>query len=372
MASPPPPELMDELVGEILLRLPPVEPEHLFRAALVCKPWLRILCDPAFGRRYRAFHGAPPLLGLLPEIVVDQGDRGPRIFSNTSIPDFRLPGSDGCLMSPLDCRHGLVLIYIDYMLGDEGDNYLVWDPITGDKHGLPAPDSPLLIDSAAVLCAADYCDHLDCHGGPFRVVLMGTLDFEDNIVASVYSSETGVWSAPVAFDNAYEASVLPGRGALVGDAIYFTICWKGNAIKYEWGQNFLSMINLPSPATTLMAMDDGSLGSAYIEGSSLYILSRKVNSEGAAEWVQFKVIELETIIPGTSSDQKPFVVGFAVVGFAEGVGVIFIRTDVGLFTIELKSERVRKVNKPLDDSVLSYMSFYTPDRGRLLSLARTH
>ncbi|CAN6222343.1 unnamed protein product [Urochloa humidicola] len=45
--APPPPspaaELMEELVGEILLRLPPEEPEHLFRAALVCKPWLRVL-----------------------------------------------------------------------------------------------------------------------------------------------------------------------------------------------------------------------------------------------------------------------------------------------------------------------------------------
>ncbi|CAL5070076.1 unnamed protein product [Urochloa decumbens] len=369
MASPPPPELMDELVGEILLRLPPVEPEHLFRAALVCKPWLRILCDPAFGRRYRAFHGGPPLLGLLPMIVVDQGVLGPRIFSNTSIPDFRLPGSDGCQMSPLDCRHSLVLICI-YMLGDEGDNYIVWDPIKGDKHDLPAPDIPLSVHSAAVLCAADDCDHLDCHGGPFRVVLMGTLDFVGNIAASVYSSETGVWSAPVAFDSGYEAFVRPGRGTLVGEAIYFTI-WKGNAIKYEWGQNFLSMINSPSPGildTTLMALDDGSLGSADIEGSSLYIWSRKVNSEGAAQWIQFKVVELETIIPGTNSDVKPFVAGFA-----EGVGVIFIRTDVGLFNIELKSERVRKVDRPKAlFGVLSYMSFYTPDRGRLLSLARTH
>ncbi|WVZ61734.1 hypothetical protein U9M48_011560 [Paspalum notatum var. saurae] len=61
----PPPELMDELVEEILLRLPPDEPEHLFRATLVFKPWLRALCDPAFLRRYRTFHRAPPLLGLL-------------------------------------------------------------------------------------------------------------------------------------------------------------------------------------------------------------------------------------------------------------------------------------------------------------------
>ncbi|BAH94234.1 Os08g0299600 [Oryza sativa Japonica Group] len=74
MALPPPtPEVMDdltaslapELLSEILLRLPPDEPEQLFRAALVCKEWLRAICDPGFLRRYRAFHRSPPLLGLL-------------------------------------------------------------------------------------------------------------------------------------------------------------------------------------------------------------------------------------------------------------------------------------------------------------------
>ncbi|XP_062181362.1 uncharacterized protein LOC133885644 [Phragmites australis] len=51
-----PPELMDDLVGEILLRVPPGEPACLVRASLVCKPWRRVVSDPAFGRRYRAFH----------------------------------------------------------------------------------------------------------------------------------------------------------------------------------------------------------------------------------------------------------------------------------------------------------------------------
>ncbi|CAN6170737.1 unnamed protein product [Urochloa humidicola] len=58
MAPPPPP-------AEILLHLPPGQPEHLFHAALVCKLWLCVLYDPAFRRRYRVFHGAPPLLGRL-------------------------------------------------------------------------------------------------------------------------------------------------------------------------------------------------------------------------------------------------------------------------------------------------------------------
>ncbi|KAF0909454.1 hypothetical protein E2562_036320 [Oryza meyeriana var. granulata] len=57
----------------------------------------------------------------------------------------------------------------------------------------------------------------------------------------------------------------------------------------------------------------------------------------------------------------------------EGVGVIFVSTGVGLFMIELKSRQVKKVEEPgVYFSILPYMSFYTPDRGTLLSLARTH
>ncbi|KAL6647761.1 hypothetical protein ACP70R_015198 [Stipagrostis hirtigluma subsp. patula] len=61
----PPPELNSDATSEILLRLPPDDPACLLRASLVCKPWLRLLSGPAFLRRYDAFHGAPPVLGVL-------------------------------------------------------------------------------------------------------------------------------------------------------------------------------------------------------------------------------------------------------------------------------------------------------------------
>ncbi|TVU40934.1 hypothetical protein EJB05_14419, partial [Eragrostis curvula] len=47
---PPPPELIEDVTAEILLRLPPDDPEHLVRASLVCKPWLRVISDPGFLR----------------------------------------------------------------------------------------------------------------------------------------------------------------------------------------------------------------------------------------------------------------------------------------------------------------------------------
>nr|CAB3451821.1 unnamed protein product [Digitaria exilis] len=66
MAPPPrpPPELVADIVGEILLLLPPTDPATLVRASVVCKLWRRLLADPSFHRRYRAIHDTP-LLGFL-------------------------------------------------------------------------------------------------------------------------------------------------------------------------------------------------------------------------------------------------------------------------------------------------------------------
>ena len=52
------PELVDDLIAEILLRLKPGDPSCLVRASLVCKSWRRLVSDPAFRRRYRGFHRA--------------------------------------------------------------------------------------------------------------------------------------------------------------------------------------------------------------------------------------------------------------------------------------------------------------------------
>ena len=94
--------------------------------------------------------------------------------------------------------------------------------------------------------------------------------------------------------------------------------------------------------------------------------SRKVN--GAAKWVPCMVIDLQKIMPMAKPLKGN---GANVVGFAEGLGVIFVSTEGGLFTIDLKSRLLKKVDEPgVYFSVLPYMSFYTPDRGRLLSLAR--
>ncbi|VAI42887.1 unnamed protein product [Triticum turgidum subsp. durum] len=237
--------------------------------------------------------------------------------------------------------------------------------------------------TAAVVCAAAGCDHLDCHGGPFRVVFLVT----DDVRASVYSSVTGAWAAPVSLDDSCECYarhkrdeiaktmyhtpyVQPRRVAAIGDAVYFTLSRATFIAKYDWGKNRLSLIDPPLPNTevyniriALMVMEDNSLGFAGVKDFRLHLWSRNV--KGAAKWVRCMVIDLEKIMP---MDKPLKGNGASVVGFAECLGVIFVSTEGGLFTINLKSGLVKKVDElGVYFSVLPYMSFYTPAKAHISS-----
>ena len=139
----PPLELADDVIPEILLRLPPDEPKWLFRAALACKPWLRTISDPTFLHRYRAFHGAPPLLGLID--VDPLTDRDPRFIATTAMPAFSFPIPVFDTISawrnvsayPLDRRHGRALIR---KFENGCEHYLVCDARGVLRcHRLPTP-----------------------------------------------------------------------------------------------------------------------------------------------------------------------------------------------------------------------------------------
>ncbi|TVU40485.1 hypothetical protein EJB05_13951, partial [Eragrostis curvula] len=72
---------------------------------------------------------------------------------------------------------------------------IVWDPITNVETELPSlPEAKNCHGfNGSVLCGnTNTCDHLDCNGGPFLVILMVTKALD--IFVYTYSSETSVWS----------------------------------------------------------------------------------------------------------------------------------------------------------------------------------
>ncbi|KAL6647116.1 hypothetical protein ACP70R_014553 [Stipagrostis hirtigluma subsp. patula] len=356
----PPSELIDDVLAEILLRLPPDDPACLVRASLVCKPWRRVLSDPAFPRRYRAFHGAPPLLGFLRTSCTEKASYVPSFIPIAARSPLLQPAFHYPAGRTLDCRHGRVLL--DKLGGEEGGMLAVWDPIAGDRKVLPMPRSRYYYShNAAVLCAAAGCDHLDCHGGPFLVVFVGCdVNTGDAWVAwaSVYSSEAGEWSSPASVHLAPESFFPRNRGALVGDELYFVLSPNTAILKYDLGSHCLSLMDSPyayDKRVVLMAMEDGSLGLAGISGPNLYLWSRKVNPMGAAAWERFRAVSVQKSFRPSK--------GAKLIGFAENVGVLLVGTDACAFTFELSSGRVRKLSKPgwCYYGALPFMSFYTPD-----------
>jgi hypothetical protein len=115
----------------------------------------------------------------------------------------------------------------------------------------------------------------------------------------------------------------------------------------------------------LIATEDGStLGLARIIIHST--LSVWLWEQG--RWVQSRLFQLRGY--GSKEDALCYpllatqtnIVKPSVVGFSEtGAGVIFLRTDVGYFTIDLNSRRSKKVGDVLGSGrVVPYVSFCTP------------
>ncbi|VAI39363.1 unnamed protein product [Triticum turgidum subsp. durum] len=350
MAAPPPrrrPSLPYELVEEILLRLPPDDPACLLRLSFACKAWGRAASQPGFRRRFieQHQHRPPPLIGFLHNW---EDERVPRFLSTTASP-FSLPAPDRASWLALDCRHGRAL-FLSESEGSGAQQLLVWDLNTGIRRRIPVPPlhSSYVSPTAAVLCPADGCDHRDCNGGPFRVVFVFTVYRLQIMYAGltsvcVYSSETGTWSGALkkishrsdALKFTCHSSLLLGRSLL-----YF-MSDRGFILEYDLTSNVLIGFETPDvnfdPIFNLMVAEDGGIGVSEGFSSHLKLWSRE---EGDAEWVISRVIDLQNLLPPAALvDAEAEVM---VLGFAEGVNVIFVNTVAGLFTIELQSERVKK------------------------------
>ncbi|XP_039793086.1 uncharacterized protein LOC120659091 [Panicum virgatum] len=357
---------MEDAVEEILLRVPPDEPAHLVRAALVCKAWRRTLSDRGFLRRYRGFHRAPPLLGYLHSLYHETGPPIPAFVPTTEASPIPPLPLDGGSYWARDCRHGRVLLQSFH----QPQRLLVWDPITGDRKELSAPAilHTTYAHAGAVLCTIDGCDHLDCRGGPFLVVFVwaNASDGGDGLEewATTYSSETGVWRPSVSIVipnfNHYIAGKQPCP--LIGDALYFTLRYGLSILRYDLGGHRLSVIELPPRVfgRIVMKVEDGVMGLVAMSNNCIYKWLWQVNANGGTGgWEKNMVMELKTLLPWPARRTR-----HQLIAHVEGTDTIFIRgaRRAGVFTLDLKSRKVKKVGEEVDNyPILPYTSFYTPD-----------
>ncbi|KAK3157608.1 hypothetical protein QOZ80_2AG0125000 [Eleusine coracana subsp. coracana] len=331
-------------------------PPRLAAAARGPHPLLRRLqglAPPPRLRRYRAFHVNAPLLGF----IFNRQLQRPR---DLVVPEF-------VRVTPFRPR-ARTRDRLDWVAARRprppphlllpGHALVVWDPVTGDQWEIPEPDFNFGDWDATVLCAAHArgCDHLHCRGGPFLVAFVGTNG--GDAWACVYSSEDGAWgdvlTAVVPLHAASQFNMCPT--ALVGNTVYFVSCPYGTLAEYDLDHQKLDFIDTPFKCHALvMPWEGGRLGYAAVQGSSLHLFSRDACPDGTSAWTECRVIDLNklhTLEPWRSFDAA---------GFAEGLGVVFVSTDAGIFAINIKSGRIKKVFHEGHHTIIPYTSFYTPD-----------
>ncbi|XBH73590.1 hypothetical protein VPH35_100673 [Triticum aestivum] len=359
--------LSPELVEEVFFHLPPDEPACLVHASAVCKPWRRILADLGFRRRYCKFHGTPPVLGLF-----QQGDwlfrEGARFVRTSAL--FPAQRDRPCWFA-MDCRHGRARFA---SLGTTS-HLMVLDPVTGHQSLVVSPCNHPASFSAAVLCAAQGCDHHGCQGGHFRLAIMTTNQQHRVTSGWFYSSETCLWSE---LTSAHHPNVrctynLGAPSVLVGDALYFNV---GGIVECQLGTLRLSMFEKPVDGNgrlsmfdnpidgigTLMVNEDGRLGfAAVVDVTNLTLWLCETGPVGAIGWAKLRVIDLKTLLPTCefSISIRRSVHALAISGVAEGTQIIFVRAHVGSYMVDLKSGRVRPVYA-YGRKFFPYASFFIP------------
>ncbi|CAL5077954.1 unnamed protein product [Urochloa decumbens] len=320
--------LMDDLVEECLLRLPPEDPASLVRAALVCKRWHHLIS----GRRFRELHRTPPLLGFVGTLA--GGTHRPFMPHFVPTSSFRPPpraAELGDWVAIHSC-HGRVLLYKSRRELPE----LSWYPI------------PTFSWNAAVVCntssadAGAGCDHLHCIRVSF-VIFVATL-YNETTVTSVYSSDADAWSDQTSTQVRLISQFYLATGAIAGNAIYFNNSASTELIKYDLTTRDVSAINLPDQAflkdIALMAMENSRLGCATLYGSMLHMWSTEVGPNNRdVRWEQSRVIELDTLLPADALSSKTCLLA----GCADGGEVILLWTASCFLCVDLKSRRIKEV-----------------------------
>ncbi|XP_044985123.1 uncharacterized protein LOC123452527 [Hordeum vulgare subsp. vulgare] len=385
--APAPPEEDDDLLSEILLRLPPL-PSSLPRASLVCNRWRGLVSAPAFLRRFRAHHRRrvggppPPLLGFFEDALygvsftatLDAPDR---------IPDGRFSrrfDDGGSAPIVLGCRDGLVLILDPtYPLGQIG--VLIWDPVTGDQRRLTVPpaldDGYTEIYNGALLRAAAGARGGD-HRFQFQLVMVGVDRKHTRAFACVYSSEAGVWgdliSAPLVSMSYHTVVSMSISSTLVGNSLYWSVF--GNSaygiLEFDLDTQRLAVIPVPVSSSSsvnwsfwAMPMEDGGLGFLYLLDFSTQLWKRTTDRDGDVSWVLAKTIELDKLLSLDKKKSCPMMLGFS-----DCNNVVFFLTVTGLVMVQFESMQFKKLaHTRLDLSLVHphvvhpFSTVYTADMG---------
>ncbi|KAM0903349.1 hypothetical protein ACQ4PT_018716 [Festuca glaucescens] len=363
-SSPAAPLEDDDLLAEILLRLPP-QPSSLPRASLTCTRWRLLVRDPRFLRRFRVHHrsrGTAPVLGFFTE-----EDRGisfhPALDPPNRVPPepFRLQITGSLLNCRIVCcRDGLALL-----VNVHPGKVLVWDPVTGDRRSLLLPPVFRNMDkfySGMVLRSAAAVGDVDPF--QFQVVLVRCIKGPHaRAIACVYSSDTGAWGDLIQISTPLLRTLsMATSGALVGRSLYWSLYGtsRNTVLEFDLDRQNLAVIPLHMEGW-IMSAEGGGLGLLSVSGQRAQLWKRETDSDSVATWCLTKTIHLNNFLPMISWDRL-------VIDFMDESNMLIMGTldGIGIFTVHTESMQCKQL--PVEFKILPrvfkpFASVYTAEIG---------
>ncbi|KAM3197739.1 hypothetical protein ACQJBY_073051 [Aegilops geniculata] len=217
-------------------------------------------------------------------------------------------------------------------------------------------------------CATDHV-HESCHSSPFKVVLTSYLGWDNQLIVSVYSSETGVWGDIISTTASYHLFGYDIPGFLVRNALYWLLDSISDGIlKFDLDEQNIAVIRGP-PVTNdfshgshcIIQAEDGALGFAILSYPHLQMWQRNIICHGVATWVLCKTIDMRTILGLPKQIQGKRTLITCILGCLEDCDEILVSVVRGAYMVQLKLMKSRKL---CENSYLtryhSFKSFYPP------------
>lgn len=165
-----------------------------------------------------------------------------------------------------------------------------------------------------------------------------------------------------------------------GSSLYFLSRFNDEIVKYDLLTDRMSTIcfivepgaQINGMATVLIATEDGRLGVAKTSNSTLGCSTLHLWIRDHERWEERRPIELRMLLPDDALrdpqfppeffPDKPWLAGFA----GTRAGVIFFKTRLGYFAVDLNSGRSKNIGECLGwGCIIPYVSFCIPAPGAI-------
>ena len=337
-------ELPEEVIAEILVRLPP-HPTCLLTESGTKQAWRQCMGSNYFRKLTLSHNRGNPLLGFFTNNSEDnrfisEHDLDPAILQTLTLPS----DNSSSKSYVLGCRDGMVLLHSSV---SHRGHIIVWDPVRGVVTVIPPLPIWLneRIESGVILCSRNNSVPFT-HRCKFWVVWITTS--RDKALAHRYSSESGEWkylteSTPMLAEIDHRPAIV------IGDILYWPTKSRYIIALHNVKED-LKYIECPHETRDIIRLNvhifrghNGDVALAVIRNFTLQTWSSTRSPTGDHEsWQHHIKVELDTLLPIDTSFPYHGKCEVRLLCVVEDSDILVVWVKEGVFQLDMSNWQWRK------------------------------